>query len=228
MSVEIALSALVEHPMNSNVMAAEQFAKLRRHIQRSGRYEPLAVRPLPPEPHEAPPGGDALGPSGRFQVLNGHHRLKALRELGHPAARCDIWEVDEEEGLVLLATLNRLQGRDDPMRRAALLARLAGQADASRLKELSRLVPEDRAALQRAVELATRPLPSPAAPGDVAEPLHPMTFFLEAEDWRTVRRALTLAGKEHADDAPPRGRGAAAAVLVRMAQRYLADEPARP
>jgi len=226
MSVEIPISALVEHPMNSNVMAADQFAKLRRHIERSGRYEPLVVRPLPTEPGESSPPGRGSSPSARYQVLNGHHRLRALRELGRPSARCDVWDVDAQEGLLLLATLNRLQGRDDPMRRAALLARLAGQAEASRLKELSRLVPEDRAALQRAVELATRPLPAPTPPGEVAEPLHPLTFFLTAEDWRTVRRAVSLAGKHQTDDADARGRSAAG--LVRMARKFLADEAPRP
>jgi hypothetical protein len=41
---EIAVALLVPHPSNSNYMDANTTDKLRRHIECTGNYEPLAVR----------------------------------------------------------------------------------------------------------------------------------------------------------------------------------------
>ena len=46
---KIPTELLVEHPENSNFMNAETARKLRRHIERTGRYESLTVRPHPSE-----------------------------------------------------------------------------------------------------------------------------------------------------------------------------------
>ena len=56
---EIQIELLLEHPENSNFMNAETARKLRHHVERTGRYEPLTVRPHPYE-------------EGKFQVINGH------------------------------------------------------------------------------------------------------------------------------------------------------------
>ena len=42
---DIPVDLLVGHSENSNFMGAEMLKKLRRHIERTGMYEPLAVRP---------------------------------------------------------------------------------------------------------------------------------------------------------------------------------------
>ncbi|MFQ5874957.1 MAG: hypothetical protein ACE5JL_14340, partial [Dehalococcoidia bacterium] len=55
---DIPVDLLVAHPENSNFMGVERLKKLRRHIERTSRYEPLTVRP---HPHE----------EGKFQVING-------------------------------------------------------------------------------------------------------------------------------------------------------------
>src|SRR5205809_8006900 len=92
----VALDNLLPHPLNSNVMSPDLQAKLRAHIKRTGRYPFLVVRPYPDE-------------LGKFQVLDGHHRVAVLRDLGHTDARCDVWQVDDREAKLLLATLKRLQ-----------------------------------------------------------------------------------------------------------------------
>jgi ParB-like chromosome segregation protein Spo0J len=43
----IAIDKLVAHPDNPNRMSKTNFAKLVRNIERTGRYEPLVVRPCP-------------------------------------------------------------------------------------------------------------------------------------------------------------------------------------
>ena len=41
---DIPIDLLAPHPENSNFMDAETLRKLRKHIERTGRYEPLTVR----------------------------------------------------------------------------------------------------------------------------------------------------------------------------------------
>src|SRR5712692_136185 len=122
----IPIEDLRPHPLNSNVMPEDLREKLRAHIHRTGRYPFLVVRPHPDDP-------------GQYQVLDGHHRIEILRELGHTEARCDVWQVDDREAKLLLATLNRLQGQDLPRRRAELLHSLLGETS---VVDLAGLLPE--------------------------------------------------------------------------------------
>jgi ParB-like chromosome segregation protein Spo0J len=72
---QIPLDDLVPHPLNSNVMPPEYREKLLAHIRRTGRYPFLVVRHHPTE-------------LGKYQVLDGHHRIGVLHDLGHADARC--------------------------------------------------------------------------------------------------------------------------------------------
>ena len=103
--IEIPLTHLRSRADNANIMPEALLIKLAGHIERTGRYPHLIVRPMP-------------GETGAYEILDGHHRAEALRRLRSETARCEVWEVDDDEALVLLATLNRLQGRDEVRRRA--------------------------------------------------------------------------------------------------------------
>jgi ParB-like chromosome segregation protein Spo0J len=107
-------------------MDSETFTKLQRHIEKFGRYEPLTVRPHPDQPD-------------KFQVVNGHHRMRALQSLGHGTAHCNVWELDDDQTRLYLATLNRLAGQDVPERRAILLEELLAHHE---LSELVGLLPD--------------------------------------------------------------------------------------
>ena len=191
----IPLETLEPHPENANVMPERLLAKLKAHLARTGRYEPLVVRPLSDgwTPSLAVRPSRRLGQAGpgdeaRYQILNGHHRARALADLGHTHARCDVWDVDDDEARLLLATLNRLEGRDDPSRRAALVARLA---DGPTAADLARLLPEPADALERLTKLAEPP-PTPADPAAAPLP-RAMTFFLDEDQEALVREALGAA-----------------------------------
>lgn len=87
----------------------------------------MTVRPHPNE-------------EGKFQVINGHNRLRILRVLKYPTAHCVIWNLDDDQTRLYLATLNRLSGSDVPERRAILLGNLL---DTFGINELSSLLPDN-------------------------------------------------------------------------------------
>jgi hypothetical protein len=236
----IPLDHLEPHPENSNRMPPRLLEKLKAHIQRTGLYEPLVVRPLQCGTRSAECGANENGNNGaaepaaqespssiphsarslpatagtpplHYQILNGHHRAAVLRQLGHTHARCDVWEVDDAEARVLLATLNRLEGRDDPGARAQLVARLAEGRSA---EELARLLPEPAEAVERLLALA-KPPPAPLAPEAVEVPARPMTFFLTDEQHEVVGQALREAA------APAAPKCSRAEALERLALWYL-------
>lgn len=209
--VEIALDRLEPHPGNSNRMPAALFEKLVGHLQRTGRYPPVIVRPAvslearggvtPGDPAEGtrdamqPPDAGSSGFRGRFQILDGHHRVAALRRLGRSCARCVVWEVDDAEALVLLATLNRLEGRDDPKRRAALVSALAARRG---VDALAAQLPEAAEKLRRYLALSG-PIPPPAPPPPVDQTPTPVCFFLlPAERDRLEARLRAMGGTREA------------------------------
>jgi len=178
--LDVSLENLHAHPANSNVMPDGLFEKLRTHMQRTKQYPPIVVRKT----------GEQT-----YQILDGHHRVKALAELGEHHAKCVIWQVDDQQALVLLATLNRLQGRDDPKKRAGLLAQLNASVE---LKELAAQLPEDLEQLEKLLTLN-----APAIEPRAAESLEQMPvavhFFLLPEQRRALDRALkTIGGSREA------------------------------
>ena len=178
----IPLVDLHAHPANSNVMPEALLAKLAAHIERTGRYPSIITRARPPE-------------AGGYEILDGHHRVEALRRLGVDTARCDVWDVDDEGALVLLATLNRLQGRDDPKRRAALLGELSRTMDG---RALAARLPEDVVKLRRTLELNERPAPPrlPRAVRDMPVAVH--FFLLPGERDRLEERLAMIGGGREA------------------------------
>ena len=201
----VPLDDLLAHPLNSNVMPEDLQAKLRAHIKRTGRYPFLVVRPHPEDP-------------GKYQVLDGHHRVAILRELGHREARCDVWEVDDREAKLLLATLNRLQGQDLPLRRAQLLHELLGEMSCV---DLAGLLPETDKQLEELHALLEFPADEVAAMleerADEAERVLPrvMNFVVTPEQEELIEQAVELAS----DGTPGRDRRARG--LANLARRFM-------
>ena len=126
------------------------------------------------------------------QILDGHHRVKALCELGKTSARCLVWDVDDREALVLLATLNRLEGRDAPRKRAHLLGELSGRFDID-IDELATLTPERRDELDRLLTLNDPP-PSPYEPVPLEQMPVAVHFFLLPAQKRSLNARLREMG----------------------------------
>jgi ParB-like chromosome segregation protein Spo0J len=203
----IAMVDLVPHPLNANVMPADLREKLTAHIKRTGRYPHLIVRPHPEE-------------SGRYQVLDGHHRLAILKDLGHREVRCDVWDVDDREARLLLATLNRLEGQDQPMRRAQLIHELLGEMS---LEDLAGLLPETDRQLEELHALLEFPADEVAAlleeQADEEDKVLPrvLTFVVTPDQEQLIEQAVELAS----DGTPGRDRRARG--LTNLAKQFMEE-----
>jgi len=195
----IPISKLIAHPGNPNRMSQRNFARLVRNIERTGRYEPLVVRRH---------GDD-------FQIINGHHRCRALQHLGYETADAVVWEVDDAEADILLSTLNRLGGSDVLEKKLALLDRINRNMHA---REMAKLLPFTRTQIEK---LKNIKVPSAPAQINIKSFAVPMIFFLNDEQQRIVEQALsrardTLAVKTKA--------ARSAAALTEMAQYFIRKE----
>jgi ParB/RepB/Spo0J family partition protein len=207
----VPLDDLIPHPLNSNVMSDDLREKLKAHIKRTGRTPFIVVRPHPED-------------SNRYQILDGHHRVAILRELGHTEARCDVWEVTDREAKLLLATLNRLEGQDQPIRRAQLIHELLGEMS---LDDLAGLLPESDRQLEELHALLEFPADEIAAlleeAAEEEERVLPrvMSFVVTPEQEQLIEQAV-----EMASDGTP-GRDRKARGLSNLAQHYMEDRDAQ-
>jgi ParB/RepB/Spo0J family partition protein len=195
----ITLELLVSHPDNPNRMSKVNFAKLVRNIQRTGLYEPLIVRPCPDK-------------ANCFQIINGHHRCYALAKLGYKTADCIVWDIDDEQTDILLATLNRLGGSDELGKKLKLLKRLNKRIESA---ELAKLLPQTAKQIERLTNLR-----KPAGPAKMAENCfaNPMVFFVSDTQQQQIENALSLAKESQNEKTKAAKRGAA---LAQIAGHFL-------
>ncbi len=181
----IEIDRLVANPASPNRMPRTTFAKLKSHIDRTGNYEPIVVRA-----HR--------GRTGCFEIINGAHRVEALRQLGYTSADCVVWDVDDDEILVLSGTLNRLGGRDDLGRKSALVRRLCERFD---VRQLTARLPETAGTIERLRDLKKQP---PATAAKAKAFLNPVVFFLTDEQKQILNEAIGCgAGKDKARASAP-------------------------
>jgi ParB family chromosome partitioning protein len=176
--VRIPLDSLRPHPANANVMDGERLEKLAANIAQAGNYPPLVVRPHPTE-------------RGCYQVLDGHQRWQVLQHLRHEEALCYVWPCDDRTALVLLATLNRLEGQDDPLKRAELLRQLTQLASP---EDLAQLLPESTALIRQSLELLDLNLEELLADlqreTGTGNGLRAITFVVSPEDEQVIEEAV--------------------------------------
>ena len=201
--IRVPLGRLHAHPRNANLMSAERLEKLARNITAEGRYPPLIVRAHPEI-------------DGAYQVMDGHQRLTVLADLGHADALCFLWPCDDATALLLLATLNRLEGEDVPARRAELLAELSALLPP---EALAQLLPEDAREIEETLALldldSDRLLAELTAAADLSAVTAPrlISFAVLPDDEPLIERAITTAA---ATLSGPNRRGRALATVCRM------------
>jgi ParB-like chromosome segregation protein Spo0J len=192
----IPIDKLTAHPGNPNRMSQRNFTRLVRNIERTGRYEPLVVRRQ----------GDC------FQIINGHHRRLALKQLGYETVDAVVWDVDDAEADILLTTLNRLGGSDVLEKKLALLERINRDMHP---REMAKLLPFTRSQIERLKNLKV-----PSAPANifVKSFAAPMVFFLNDAQQQIVARALASVRESQNEKTKAAGNAAA---LTYIAQRFI-------
>jgi len=179
--VRVPFDRLRPHPANANVMDEERLEKLAANIAQEGNYPPLVVRPHPEEP-------------GCYQVLDGHQRSQVLKYLRHEEALCYVWPCDDHTALILLATLNRLEGQDDPLKRAELLRELTQLASP---EDLAQLLPESAILIHQSLELLDLNLEELLADLErekgARNGLRAITFAVSPEDEQVIEQAVRQA-----------------------------------
>jgi len=219
----IKLDKLIPHPDNPNRMSKANFDKLVRNIERSGRYEPLVVRPCPDARGTRVDGRLSASPcpesqcASVFQIINGHHRWQALKQLGHKTADVVIWDIDDHQTDILLATLNRLGGSDSIEKKLALLQRLNKQLAA---RELAKLLPVTAKQIER---LANLKLPSAPATPPANHFANPLVFFVNGTQQQIIEQAMSLAMPNRDEKTRAAARAAA---LTTIALGWLESKPA--
>jgi ParB/RepB/Spo0J family partition protein len=176
----IALEKLVAHPDNPNQQSGTTFGKLVRNIKRTGRYEPIMVRPHPQR-------------GNCFQIINGEHRCKALAKLGYKTADCIVWDIDDEQVDILLASLNRLVGTDELGKKLELLKRLNKRMESG---ELSKLLPQTAKQIERLTNLKMPSMPAKTIAKCFS---NPMVFFVNDAQQETIENALSLAQESRSE-----------------------------
>ena len=194
----IGIDRLLANPASPNRMPRAAFAKLKSHIERTGNYEPIVVRRH----------------SGRprcFEIINGAHRAEVLGQLGYTSADCVVWEVDDDEMLVLSGTLNRLGGRDDLGAKSALIRLLCERFD---VRQLAARLPESRKTIERLRDVEKQP---PATAARAKAFLNPVVFFLTDEQKQILNDAM---GGGAAKDKAPTSAPARARTLTAICREY--------
>jgi ParB family chromosome partitioning protein len=202
-SQSIAIEKLIPHPSNPNVMSDATFRKLVRNIEGSGLYEPIVVRPHPKR-------------KGCFEIINGHHRVKALEQLGRKEADCVVWDVDDEKTAVLLATLNRLCGSDEPARKIALLKELTKRMNTI---ELAKILPQTAKQIEQLTNLK---LADVAARADAEQFAIPLVFFVTKQQQEVIERAMDEILRCAQNDKTTKAQRRASAV-TKIAEHFLSQ-----
>jgi len=203
----IAISRLVAHPDNPNVMSDATFRKLVRNIERTGLYEPIVVRPHPKEKNSS-------ATADKFQIINGHHRVKALEQLGRYEANCVVWDVDDEQTAVLLTTLNRLAGSDTPAKKIELLKKLTERMGTA---QLARLLPQTAKQIERLTNLK---LAAERCAPHAEQFAVPLVFFVTKQQQGVIEEALSSIENRISSNEMAKAQRRAGAI-TEMAEQFL-------
>lgn len=114
----------------------------------------------------------------------------AIERLGHKTVECVVWQADDDEATLLLATLNRLQGQDNTRKRGQLIAQLTERHDAS---ELVKVLPERIEQIRKLIEVSSHPT-MPRAPQRIEDMPVAVHFFLLPNQKQALNACLRKIG----------------------------------
>lgn len=181
----IKLEDLIPRRRRLHKMPKRSKQALTEIIKTLGAYPAVIVRPHPRL-------------TGKYEIVDGHNRLEVLSEMGESAAKCEVWQLGDEQAAILSLSLNGLRSRPDVHSRAKVLETLGRSLGKERLGEMLALTP---AAMRQQLTPLKPPKPAKEQPGGKWD-LHPTVFHLSTTQQRCLNRALgrrkTAAGRADA------------------------------
>lgn len=133
---------------NPNVMDEETYLALKAGIQRGGFVQPILVRPLP--------GG------GRYEILDGEHRWKAVKEAGFETIPAVVVEDEDASAKLRTLQMNRVRGEMPDESIGKLLAEISGDVDDQAIMELLAYDDKELDWLVSMAEVVTEPSDEPS------------------------------------------------------------------
>lgn len=104
--IEISLEQIRPNDWNPNVLPKKLYEALKRNIRDKGFVLPILVRKV----------------EDRYEIIDGEHRYKILKELGYSKAKCVVIEAeDDAEAIMRTLAMWRLRGEANTMDVASLL-----------------------------------------------------------------------------------------------------------
>lgn len=100
---------LEEHPLRLSFYSQAHLAGLTASIKENGLFEPVLVCPLD---------------GGKYRILSGHYRVRAVRRLRQPEILCRVYNCDSRMELVIYCTSNLLTRGLSAIEEAFILATL--------------------------------------------------------------------------------------------------------
>lgn len=140
----VPLGAIVPNPLQPRRdFPEEELAELAESIRENGLLQPLVVRPTP-------------GMDGRFELVAGERRLRAIRSLGWEDVAAVVREVSDETLLVLALVENLQREALNPLEEAEGYRTLAETFDLTQ-EEIARSVGKDRSTVANMLRLLGLP-----------------------------------------------------------------------
>lgn len=106
--IQVHINKIQSADENSNIMSDIEYKRMKEDIVRNGFLEPIQVRK-----------------NGKgYVVVNGHHRVRALEELGEKKVPCIVLSDDNITSKVRAIHLNTARGRQNPKILAKIIKQL--------------------------------------------------------------------------------------------------------
>ncbi len=102
----VEIEKLKEAKINSNVVPENIYNKLKKDIKENGCIYPIVI-------------------DKNYNIIDGHHRVKVLKELGYDKVNCIVLDIENEKQSLLQAIkLNTERGEQNPKLLALILKEL--------------------------------------------------------------------------------------------------------
>lgn len=113
----IAATMLMDAPDNPNRMSEGEYRALKRFMEQEGFLGTVLVKPLEMKLENGKklpgPAAAILGGNVYYRIIDGHHRVRAARELKMTEIPCVVVERDDQREVLMRIAMNKLRGELD-------------------------------------------------------------------------------------------------------------------